>query len=865
MESTVVAMTQSARDNPSTPLWLRLGVTSVAYFAAQELAFQFPDSFGLVAAIWPAAGIALASLLLTPKRHWTLLLACLFLSGIGANLTTTRPFWASFGFMVANICETGASAWLITRFCGSSIRFARTNEVVALSCAAFLVNGVTAMIGASAAWLALGAGFWMFYQTWWISDAIGLLLVTPFIVIWVTSWRTVFGLPWRRTVEALGLLVLGSLVTYLAFGRSGVSFQIPTNPYLLFAFVIWAALRFGAPITVTLLGSTSLIAVTCTAANIGTFPLGGTDTHFRLLAMQTFLGVIAATGLLLAAALTQQNATESALRTSENRHRQMLANTSDVIAIISPDGIITYKSPNLEPRFGWTPQDLVGKPAIQNVHPEDLVRIAADLQLLLQNDRATKTLECRYRCENGEYKWIDLTATNLTSSPGIGGVLVNYHDITERKQAENALRETNRNLSEATSLAKALAEKAQMANIAKGEFLANMSHEIRTPMNGVIGMTGLLLDTELTAQQRLYAETVRMSGESLLGLLNDILDFSKIEARKLTLENVDFDLLKLLSDFFATQSKSAQEKGLKLSHSVERDVPHLVCGDPGRLRQILGNLTSNAIKFTHTGGVAIRVTAREASADAVHLQFAVRDSGIGIPNDKLHLLFEKFSQLDASTARRYGGSGLGLAISKDLAELMGGDIDVTSEVGKGSEFRFSVRLGVQVRTTQTESPVEKPTAVDALQLLGGRRGRVLVAEDNSTNRTVALGLLRKLGLSADAVADGKEVIAALESIPYDLVLMDIQMPELDGLAATRTIRDKTSGVGNHDLPIVAMTAKAMPGDRENCLRAGMNDYLAKPIDVLTLAKTLNRWLPDGSAVVRNHLATVSVRDSTPND
>jgi len=196
---------------------------------------------------------------------------------------------------------------------------------------------------------------------------------------------------------------------------------------------------------------------------------------------------------------------------------------------------------------------------------------------------------------------------------------------------------------------------------------------------------------------------------------------------------------------------------------------------------------------------------------------------------------------------------------------MGGDIDVTSEVGKGSEFRFSVRLGVQVRTTQTESPVEKPTAVDALQLLGGRRGRVLVAEDNSTNRTVALGLLRKLGLSADAVADGKEVIAALESIPYDLVLMDIQMPELDGLAATRTIRDKTSGVGNHDLPIVAMTAKAMPGDRENCLRAGMNDYLAKPIDVLTLAKTLNRWLPDGSAVVRNHLATVSVRDSTPND
>jgi len=652
--------------------------------------------------------------------------------------------------------------------------------------------------------------------------------------------------------------------------------------------------------------------------------------------------------------ITERKHTEIVLRMATSRLRALIENMQAGI-LVETEG---RKIALLNETFCWMFQ--VPVPAHVLVESETLDLLEACLPLLESPDsflaRADEVAAARKPVLGEELQLKDGRILSRDFVPILVGEdylghLWQYHDITERRRAELKLEEAARELAVAR-------DRALELSGLKSEFLANMSHEIRTPMNGIIGMTGLLLETPMEAEQRQYAETVRSCGESLLTLINDILDFSKIEAGKLQLEFLDFDLLTVLEDVTAVLGVKAQAKGVELGIFVDPATPLAVAGDPTRFRQILTNLMDNALKFTHEGAVEVRVRPQVQEAGQVLLKVEVRDSGIGMRPDVVDRLFSSFFQGDSSTTRKYGGTGLGLTISKRLTELMGGGIGVESVQGEGSTFWFTLRLKVRdhqapLRPLSGEAllvglppaaarlileqlrawgldPQTPPDGVDlaawlravrrpgALLLAGpdaldaalsggegctvalasplyqpelreaaGRQGvkafltlparpshlrallesgstvtglparavaagtpaapvdvRVLLAEDNLINQKVALTMLRRFGIQADVAATGGEALDALVGVSYDLVLMDCQMPEMDGFEATRRIRERERGTRR--LPVVAMTANAMVGDRERCLEAGMDDHIPKPVRVADLHRALARWLPAGS-------------------
>jgi two-component system sensor histidine kinase/response regulator len=524
----------------------------------------------------------------------------------------------------------------------------------------------------------------------------------------------------------------------------------------------------------------------------------------------------------LSSDITDRRLAEQGLRNSEEKFRQLAENIHEVFWMMPPAGDeILYVSPAYEQVWERTRDSLYQNPMswAEAIHPEDAEK--AHVLFARQIEGEAIESEYRIRTPGGQEKWIRDRAFPICDEAGrLTRIVGIAEDITEAKRYENDLIHAW--------------EQAEAANRAKSRFLANMSHEIRTPMNGVIGMLQLLLATSLTSEQQRYVKVAQESGRTLLALIDDILDLSKIEARKVTLENLSFNLRETIDGVIQLLRVQAAAKGLDFRARVAPDISQLLCGDQRRLRQVLINLAGNAIKFTERGHVTLEAAREREPNGIATIRFAITDTGIGIPPDQAARLFSPFTQADDSTTRKYGGTGLGLAICKQLVEMMGGTIGVESQEGHGSTFWFTATF--ELGRANLPAPAnESPTLQRALPV---SKPRILVAEDNATNREVALAQLDKLGYQADAVPNGAEAVQAVERGIYGLVLMDCEMPVMDGYEATRMIRRST----RPNLPVIAITADAMSGDRERCLREGMNDYLAKPVELEKLAEVLAKWL-----------------------
>ncbi|UII25240.1 ATP-binding protein [Fulvivirga maritima] len=496
-------------------------------------------------------------------------------------------------------------------------------------------------------------------------------------------------------------------------------------------------------------------------------------------------------------------------------YKAVVEDGSDIIFIVDYDGLILYHNPSVEETLGHAPDSLRGKIFFDYLEPGSVKKVREEFEKSIKKPYDSN-IEFRFLCKDANYKYLEFNSINLHHKEGIEGLILDCRDISQRKKdAEELLR----------------------AQKAKEQFLANMSHEIRTPINGIAGMVNLLFEATVEDDRVKYLNAIKNSTESLKVIINDILDLSVIESGKLRFEKIGFNIkyqLGAVVDTFLFQSK---EKGIDLKYDIQPEADTVLLGDPVRLNQILINLISNAIKFTHIGEITIQVSLEKKEEKIHYIRFSISDTGVGISEEKVQNIFESFTQADESVTRRYGGTGLGLSIVKQLIELQNGIIEVTSEENKGTTFTFVIPY----ESGKIQDLVQPSSKVKETPKYSFKGVKVLLVEDNDINRLYALNILKKWECEVDGAENGYIALEKLRSNDYDLILMDIQMPIMDGYEATKSIR-KTMPDGKKQIPIIALTANAIKGDSEKCLEVGMNDYLPKPFQPQDLYKSISKFI-----------------------
>lgn len=532
----------------------------------------------------------------------------------------------------------------------------------------------------------------------------------------------------------------------------------------------------------------------------------------------------------LSAEVEERERAQDALRESEEMLKDFLVRANDLIQMVDSDGRFLFTNRAWRDTLGYSEEEVKNLSLFDVIHPDSISHCREVFGRVISGE-SVSTVEAVFVTKAGRPVVVEGNVNCRLEEGKPLNTRAIFRDITERRRAEGELQR-------ALTTSKELRVEAEKANQAKSEFLANTSHEIRTPMNAILGIIELVLDTDLTDRQREYMQILKFSADSLLALLNDILDFSKIEAGKLELEETEFSLRTSLATATSLLRIGAREKSLDFNYHVGNDLPDTLCGDSTRLLQILFNLGNNAIKFTEKGEVTIKADVEERSNDAVTLHFAVSDTGIGIPLDQLDSVFDRFSQADSSTTRKYGGTGLGLAISSQLCRAMGGKMWVESRLNHGSTFHFTVpfRLGGSEDGAEASCTQELEAQIDLTGM------KVLLAEDDVVGQAVAVKVLKKLGCHVVAASNGRETVELFENQPFDIILMDLQMPEMDGYEATRLIREKETA---SRIPIIAQTAHVMAEDRDRCLKAGMDGHISKPIKKSQLIQALRKFSAAG--------------------
>ncbi len=791
--------------------------------------------------VWyPSSALSMA--LMLAVSPWYFFLAC-FSDTIASALFYQQPLW-SYSELLSTI---GSNACVLAAACllrgplridlglrrqRDVLRYLLVTTVTGLAGSILGITGLT--LDGTISWNDFGPAA----LAWFSGDGIGRFGVAPFLLIHVfpTIRRKFLGRKGESqpqaesapaqpatvnsVLEMIGQACATLLVPFVIFGPRWASLELF---YLSFIPIIWIATRQGISRAAT--GLIALDFGVVIAMNSFPPPSG------VVIKITFFMLVVSVIGLILGSVETERQRVGTQLQERTSYLNSLIENSPMGIIVLDRDYKVELTNPAFQKLFlhdptGW--------------HIDDVFTTAKESSVVSRQVHAGQAFHgtVQRRRLDGKVLDLDLHAVPLMVNGVRQGALGIYTDISEQVRASQAERQHAESLSRLVLELSAAKEAAEAANRAKSEFLANMSHEIRTPMNGIIGMTELALGTELAPEQREYLDMVKSSAISLLALINDILDFSKIEAGKLEIENIDFSLRNTLGEVTSTLRVRAHQKGLKFVCHIPLDLPDALVGDSARLRQIVINLLGNALKFTEKGEVTVRAEIESRTEDQAVFHFSVADTGIGIPLDKQKLIFEAFTQSDSSTTRKYGGTGLGLSISAKLVGLMGGNIWVESHPGQGSTFHFTLCFGLQKQPAFAGAPV----AAVHITAADHRRFKVLLAEDNQVNQKVAVRFLEKRGHTVVLAESGKKALDAWQKQAFDVILMDVQMPEMDGFEATSRIREHEKSTGKH-IPIIALTAHAMVGDRERCLAAGMDDYVSKPINADELFAAIDRLLP----------------------